>query len=153
AGSHPRRSSRHRRQRSNSSAPMPTSSAVLPRSNSSRRATSSSSCAPFAPSYTARSPTRVSFPSCVRCTSRSCASSSAPAGLDSTLRRDLFPHMPFRRFFDRGTKRESPVVDESSPDETEALEDESPVDEDDDVEGAAEVEGEPEDATEVNWLE
>ena len=62
--------------------------------------------------------------------------------------------MPFRRFFDRGAKRESSLVNDPSLDEAEAPEE--PSDRVEDEEGdevSAGVEGEPEDATEVNWLE
>jgi len=64
--------------------------------------------------------------------------------------------MPFRRFFDRGTKRESPVADETSSDDTEAIEaesDEQAEEEFDALAADADVEGAPEDGVEVNWLE
>jgi len=63
--------------------------------------------------------------------------------------------MPFRRFFDRGTKRESPVVDETSSDSVEAIEEESEQTEEepDELEAGAEVEGAPEDAAEIDWLQ
>ena len=63
--------------------------------------------------------------------------------------------MPFRRFFDRGQKRESPVVDEAS-EETEPSEEESsePAEEEAEwAESAEEAAGEPEDAAAINWLE
>ena len=62
--------------------------------------------------------------------------------------------MPFRRFFDRGAKRESPVVDETSSDETEATEEELDAGDgdSDDLETTTEDDGAPEDAAEVNWL-
>jgi glutamate-1-semialdehyde 2,1-aminomutase len=64
--------------------------------------------------------------------------------------------MPFRRFFERGAKRDSPVVDDaSSVDETEAQDEElEPPEEDvdsDDSDSAGE--GDPEDAVEINWRE
>jgi len=62
--------------------------------------------------------------------------------------------MPFRRFFDRGAKRESSLVNDPSLDEAEAPEQPSDrVEDGEEGEVGAGVEGEPEDATEVNWLE
>jgi glutamate-1-semialdehyde aminotransferase len=63
--------------------------------------------------------------------------------------------MPFRRFFDRGQKRESPVVDESSSEDTEQSDEESePTEEDAEwADSGEEPTGEPEDAAAINWLE
>jgi glutamate-1-semialdehyde aminotransferase len=63
--------------------------------------------------------------------------------------------MPFRRFFDRGQKRESPVVDESSSDETESPEEESAPTEDDGewTDADEQAVGDPESAAAINWLE
>lgn len=64
--------------------------------------------------------------------------------------------MPFRRFFDRGQKHESPVVDESSSEEIESTSDEesAPVEEETEwADSTEEPEGEPEDAAAINWLE
>jgi glutamate-1-semialdehyde aminotransferase len=63
--------------------------------------------------------------------------------------------MPFRRFFDRSQKRESPVADETSVEETEISdEDSEPVNEEAEFdESGEEVEGEPEGASDINWLE
>ena len=65
--------------------------------------------------------------------------------------------MPFRRFFDRGQKRESPVVDESSSEEIESStsdeESELAEDEGEWADSTEEPEGEPEDAEAINWLE
>ena len=58
--------------------------------------------------------------------------------------------MPFRRFFDRGAKRESSsIVNDPSLDEAEAPEEPSDrVEDEEEDEVSAGVEGEPEDATE-----
>src|SRR6185503_14071922 len=87
--------------------------------SSSRRATSSSSCARCAHSSIGRTRTRASSRSFARCTSRSCATSSARAALDYVRHRVLFPLMPFRRFFERGAKREAPPDDDSSVEQIE----------------------------------
>jgi glutamate-1-semialdehyde 2,1-aminomutase len=63
--------------------------------------------------------------------------------------------MPFRRFFDRGAKRDAPTVDdESSAEEIEAEEEiDSADDESESAEEYAGDEGAPEDADEINWRE
>ena len=62
--------------------------------------------------------------------------------------------MPFRRFFDRGAKHESPVVDEPSAAEAEAPEEEIELaeEESDSDETYTDEEGAPEDAAEVDWF-
>src|SRR5690349_7745577 len=102
---------------------------------------------------------RGSCRSFARCTSRSCAIWNAPdAALDGAPRRHLFPLMPFRRFFDRGTKRdaahvEEPVVDEGHVEELDAeLEsDAAQSDDDADYAEAESIDGAPEDAAEIDW--
>ena len=63
--------------------------------------------------------------------------------------------MPFRRFFDRGAKRETPAVDDETPAE-EVQDEEDLVSADEDL-GAEDVydgvEGVPEDAVAINWRE
>src|SRR5690348_4872401 len=154
AGSHRRKSSRRPRRPSSSSGRSSTSSTDWPPSSSSRRATSSSSCDRYARSSIARNRTRASSRSFARCTSRFSVTWSVPVGLDSTRSDGLFPLMPFRRFFERGTKRESADVDET-PAESEvedleaALESDAAQGEDD---ADAEVEaGSPEDAEDIDW--
>jgi len=63
--------------------------------------------------------------------------------------------MPFRRFFDRGQKRESPVVDEPTAEQTELSEEETePVEDEAELDDSGEEpEGEPEDAAAIDWLE
>ena len=63
--------------------------------------------------------------------------------------------MPFRRFFDRGAKRELPAVDdESSADESQTDEELPAVEEESTAEGEYDEAGElPEDAVEINWRE
>jgi glutamate-1-semialdehyde 2,1-aminomutase len=62
--------------------------------------------------------------------------------------------MPFRRFFERGAKRETPTVDdESSADDVEAGADAESIEEDAEVVDEYDdgVEGAPEDAEEIDW--
>lgn len=59
--------------------------------------------------------------------------------------------MPFRRFFDRGTKRESPVAEETTSEEIEEQPEESEAD-DDGGEWAQAEQGAPEDAADIDWL-
>jgi glutamate-1-semialdehyde 2,1-aminomutase len=63
--------------------------------------------------------------------------------------------MPFRRFFERGAKREAPTVDHETPaEEVESEEDVESVEEDSGAEDEYEAEeGDPEDAEEINWRE
>jgi hypothetical protein len=63
--------------------------------------------------------------------------------------------MPFRRFFDRGAKRENPVSDDAAPaDETEQLVEEDEQGEDEEPDGGDEWVGDdtaPEEASDIDW--
>jgi len=62
--------------------------------------------------------------------------------------------MPFRRFFERGAKREAPTVDDESPvEETESEEVEADAEAEPDESEYAGDDSAPEDAREINWNE
>src|SRR5215207_2690749 len=90
---------------------------------------------------------RANCRSCARWRSRSSITSTARAnGVDAANLYDLFPHMPFRRFFERGSKdapkAEAPT---EAPDAVESADesDESAETEEDVEEGIAEQHDEP----------